>query len=108
VEGLAIAGVLAMWANALATLAWARLRHGAPRLLPLVASVGRTLLAAVPAAWAAQELLLREPGRLGAAVDLALGGGAFLAIALAGMFAWGDESARGVFRAAAGRLRGRA
>jgi peptidoglycan biosynthesis protein MviN/MurJ (putative lipid II flippase) len=106
VDGLAIAGVLAMSANALAILVWARLRHGAPRLLPLVEAFGRMLLVAVPAAWAAAAALQGGEGRIGAALDLALGGAVFWAISLGGVFAWGDDATRDVLRSLARRVRG--
>ena len=107
VAGLAIAGVLAMSANALATLIWARVRHGAPRLLPLLESAGRTLLAAVPAAWAAHFVMPGGEGRFGAFMDLGIGGGVFGMIAVGGVFAWGDDATRGFLRSLARRLQGR-
>ncbi len=101
--GLAAAGVLAMSANALATLGLARRLHGAPSL----AVLGRTGLgaavAALPAAWAAGWVQRGAPGSIGAATDLALGGAVFVAVAFPLAWLAGDEALRGALRRLARR-----
>lgn len=106
VEGLAAAGVIAMSANAGATLVWARVRHGAPRLAPLALCLARTLAIAVPAGFAASWVQLGGAGRVGAATDLGLGGAVFAVCSIAGVFAWGDPSTRDVLRSVLRRVRG--
>lgn len=105
--GLPLAGVLAMSTNALATLALARRLHGAPRLTPLFVSVGRALAVAAPAAAAAffvqtmRGAVLAEPAPgtpLGAVVDLALGGVAFVSVAGIGIALVGDAALRSAAR----------
>lgn len=105
VEGLALAGVVAMSMNALATLVWARVRHGAPRFGPLGDSLARSALIALHAAPVALLVQSGRAGRLGAGLDLLLGGGAFAAVALAGVFVFGNEATRGVVRRLLVRLR---
>ena len=105
VEGLAAAGVVAISCNAVATVVWARIRHGAPRFLLLGEALGRSLVVAAPAAWAANWVQAGGVGRLAAATDLALGGLVFAVISVAGVFAWGDAATRAVFRSVAARLR---
>jgi putative peptidoglycan lipid II flippase len=106
VEGLALAGVAAMTVNALATLCWARLRHGAPRLSALADAAWRALLIALPSAFAARYALPGLGGTLGAAIDLAAGGAAFAAVAGAGLFVCGDPALRGLFGSLLSRGRG--
>ncbi len=105
VEGLAAAGVIAMNLNAVATVVWARIRHGAPRLLPLADSFGRSLAIAMPAAWAASWVQTGGVGRVAAGTDLGLGAAVFGLISIGGVFAWGDPAIRQVLRSAAGWLR---
>jgi len=93
--GLGVAGVLGMTANAAATLALARLLHGAPRLGPLAgtavraAAISAVALAAARVAGGAPEATLA-----GAARQLTLGGGAFLAAASLGIAVAGGRSLR--------------
>jgi hypothetical protein len=100
--GLAAAGSLAMTANALATLVWARRLHGGPSLAALAATTARALAIAALAAAAAHAARPGLPGRGGALLDLALGGGAFAAVSALGVWRLGDpvmrEAARGVLR----------
>lgn len=105
VEGLAAAGVIAMSLNALATVVWARIRHGSPRFRPLAESFGRSLAVAVPAAWAASWVQVGGVGRLSAAADLGLAAAVFGVISLGGVLAWGDPAVREVLRSVLGRLR---
>ena len=102
--GLAAAGVIAMSANALATLLLARRLHGAPDLAALAASSGRALVAALPAACAALWVQRGGAGFAGALVDLALGVAAFAAVALPLAWLLGDEALRDVLRRVARRF----
>jgi len=103
--GLAAAGALAMSANALLTLGLARRLHGAPSLLGLAASAGRTLPIAVAAGAAAHVVQRGAPGLAGALVDLALAGLAFAGVAGAGIALFGDAPLRGLLRRLASRGR---
>ena len=105
VEGLAVAGVVAISFNAVATIVWARIRHGAPRFLPLGEALARSVVIAAPAAWAANWVQAGGAGRLAAATDLGLGGLVFAVISVAGVFAWGDAATRALFISVAARLR---
>ncbi len=99
--GLPLAGVLAMSVNAVATLALARRLHGGPALGELLASVGRAVAIAAPAA--ATAFVVR-PTALGfgaglgpapaALVDLAAGGLVFVAVAGVGVVVFGDAALR--------------
>jgi peptidoglycan biosynthesis protein MviN/MurJ (putative lipid II flippase) len=103
-EGLAGAGVLAMSANATLLLVMLRIVHGGPPLLPLIATLARTLAvgvaAAVPAAWAA--------GRAGPPfAAFAFGTAAFGIVAIPGIWWLGGEEVREVLTRALARLRRR-
>jgi putative peptidoglycan lipid II flippase len=104
VQGLAAAGVLGIAASALATLLLARRLHGAPRLVPIGATLARAGLAAAAGAAAALGALRLAPA-LGAAGQLALGGAAFGLAALGGLLAFGDAPTRAVLRGVGSRLR---
>jgi putative peptidoglycan lipid II flippase len=106
VEGLALAGVIAMSLNALATLTWARVRHGAPHALPLLDAFARTSLIAIAAAAAAILLQQHGAGRVGAALDLLLGGVGFTVVAVGGVLWVGDPALRDLARSLPRRLRG--
>ncbi len=100
VNGLALAGAVAITLNALATLLLARLLHGAPALLPLAGTLGRALASAVPAA-AATHFATRAlhgccglDGTPGALLELALGGSLYLGIALPAAWLFGDAPTR--------------
>jgi putative peptidoglycan lipid II flippase len=109
VRGLALAGVIAMNANAVATLVWARWRHGGPSLRPIAASGLRTLAIAAAAAAAGAAALGGRPGAAGALLDLALGGAAFAVVAGAGVAWFGDAALLDAARRIGRRLaRGRA
>lgn len=100
-SGLALASVLAMSGNALATLALARRLHGGPPLGRLLVSglraAGVALVATVAAlsVQQARSAWLPLDGALGSAADLGLGGLAFAAAALATLPWIGDEALRG-------------
>ena len=103
-EGLAAAGALAISVNALVTLVWARVRHGAPALGPFFGTTLRTLAIALAAAAAGLLVSTAEPGRLGALRDLALGGACFGAVAVLGVFAIGDAVMKDTLRSLGGKL----
>lgn len=107
VEGLAAAGVIAMSVNALATLVWARVRHGSPGFGPLLDGLWRSAVVALPAAFVAMSVQLGGAGRSGAAVDLVVGGVAFGVLAALGIWFVGDPALRNVVGSVWGRLRRR-
>lgn len=93
-EGLAMAGVLAMTCNAVATLGWARVRFGGPRLRPLLGAGGRGLVIAGLSAFAARAVIPESMGGFGALAELAAGGLVFAVLA-GGATAWlGDRPTR--------------
>ena len=104
--GIALAGVLAMTVNALATLVWASHRFAGPSLGPLLATgvraVGIALLAGLAAGFAQPQM---ATGWEGALLDLAVGGVVFSAVAASVGWLWGDEIMRGGLAALAGRVR---
>ena len=117
IEGLAVAGSLAMSFNALATVLVARRLHGGPELAPLAGAglraTGIAALAtgaaalAIAAAFGLQELAPSQAlGRPDALALLALGGGAYSVVALPAALAWGDPALRGALRRVL-RMRGR-
>jgi putative peptidoglycan lipid II flippase len=112
IAGLALAGGAAISANALATLWLARARHGAPALLPLAATLVRSLAAAAPAA-AAAHLAAQAAARVlpggtpGALLECAAGGLAFGAVGLPLAFWLGDAPMRDALRRVARCLRRR-
>jgi putative peptidoglycan lipid II flippase len=93
-NGIAWAAVLAVGATAILTLLLARRFHGAPALGELAVSLLRTgsiaLLAGAAARWAMPD----RPGHLGALLDLAVAGTAFLAIAVPGVAFAADRATR--------------
>ena len=105
-EGLAAAGALAVSANALLTLAWARRRHGAPAPWPLFVSALRfgaiALLAGGAARWTLQ--LVEGEGRLTALLQLASGGLVFSLCILIGVLWVGDEASRRLLRRVGQRI----
>jgi putative peptidoglycan lipid II flippase len=97
-NGIAAAGVLAISANALATVLLGRRLHGAPALRPLGASFARAAAIGLGAGAAAHLALRGQAGLLGAILDLALGGAAFGVVALTGVALAGDEALRAALR----------
>ncbi|HYD19688.1 MAG TPA: murein biosynthesis integral membrane protein MurJ [Patescibacteria group bacterium] len=100
VYGLAMAGVLAMTINAVATLGYARKLHDAPPFMPQVDAFLRSLGIAVPAVLAALTALwlrghyFSMPGvemKWVALADIALGGAAFGLIALPAVLMFGED-----------------
>lgn len=103
--GLAAAGSLAISFNAIATLGWARLRFGGPPLAGLLDTGVRTAAIAGVAAVAGRMVSVPQPGFLGSAIELILGGGLYLAVAIV-LVAWvGDDAARQVVERWRSRLR---
>jgi putative peptidoglycan lipid II flippase len=109
--GLALAGALAISANAAATLVVARRLHGAPRLLPLLGTLARALLASLPSAalaWLVADIAATRSGLSitpRALLELAVGGALYAALALPLLHALGDEPTRDVFARAFARVR---
>ncbi|MCZ6465542.1 MAG: murein biosynthesis integral membrane protein MurJ [Proteobacteria bacterium] len=108
-EGLAAAGAVAMTANALATLCWARVRHGAPELPALARSGARAAFVAVLASVPCLYLLdaldpLGGQGTAGALLQLAVGGTVFAAIGGTGIALVGGEALRSLAARAWARL----
>jgi len=97
-EGLAAAGALAIWLNALATLGLARVWHGGPSFGPLLATLlrsgGIALVAGAAAAW----IPARSATPLGSLVQLASAGATFGAVAVAGVLVVGDAPLRAALR----------
>lgn len=103
-EGLVRASVVAMTANALATLLLARRLHGGPSLTRLGESGARSLLITALAVGAsvgvqaARASLWPATGPTAAVADLAVGGAAFAVVA-ATLLPWiGDDALRGSLR----------
>jgi peptidoglycan biosynthesis protein MviN/MurJ (putative lipid II flippase) len=99
IEGLALAGVIGMNANALATVLYARYRHGAPGLIQLGATFARSL-ALAGLSWAAGTVVILG---FSPAVEslpwvwrelsiLLLGGGAFTVAAVGASVRYGDPA----------------
>jgi len=100
-QGLALAGAIGMTANAIATLVYARHLHGAPALKPLLAVFLRSFIIAAPAVAAGFGLILLRVNilpdlapKVKAVLDLGLVAIAFGAIALPGIFFFGEEGLR--------------
>ncbi len=87
VEGLAMAGAIAVSVNAVATLVLGRVRHGAPDLGELLQTALRVGAVAGIGAVVAVRFVEGRPGFLGALLDAAAGGAVFLALTLPGI-AW--------------------
>jgi putative peptidoglycan lipid II flippase len=111
--GLALAGSLAITLNAAATVALGRRLHGAPRLLPLLGTLVRALVASVPSAgiaWLVADIVGARGGRgvtPRALLELAVGGVSYAALALPLLYALGDEPTREVLSRVTRRLRRR-
>jgi putative peptidoglycan lipid II flippase len=109
--GLALAGALSITLNAIATLVLARRLHGAPRLLPLLATLGRSLASSLPAAgiaWLVADIAGTRSGRgvtPRALIELAVGGATYAGLALPLLYALGDEPTREVLGRVTRRLR---
>jgi len=106
-EGLAAAGALAISVNALLTLVWARLRHGAPALGPFFGTTLRALVIALAAAAAGGLVASHGAGRVGALRDLALGATCFGAVAGFGVYVFGDTVMRDTLRRVGRKLSAR-
>jgi putative peptidoglycan lipid II flippase len=105
VEGLALAGVIALTANALATCVWVQWRFGGLDVGALLSSLFRSALIALPAVWLAGAVHTGlATGWLAAAIDLTVGGAVFVAIVCGGVFLLGDAPMRDAIRKVAGRI----
>jgi len=92
--GLALSGAIAMSANAVATLVWARRLHGAPDLAALASTTLRAAAAGLVGAAAASALPAASAGFGAALMHLALGGAVFAAVGLSGAWLLGDAPMR--------------
>ncbi len=104
-EGLAVAGVIGMSVNALLTLGLARVLHGGPSLLRLVATGVRAALVGVAAATGGAWAMPGGQGALGALLDLAVGGFVFTIVAIPGAWLLGDQAMREALKQLLRRLR---
>lgn len=102
--GLATAGAIGMNVNAIATLVLLRARHGGPPLAAIATTTARAAGIAGIAGLAAVALPPLGSGKLGALLDLAVGGALFAAVALAGVQLVGDPPLRSAVRGIARRL----
>ncbi len=98
VVGLAIAGLAAMNANAIATLVFLRVGYGGPPVGPLARTVARAVVISGVAAAAGAAIPSLATGRWGALLDLSLGGAVFAVAALVGIMLGGDASQRDALR----------
>ncbi len=103
-EGLALAGVLAISANALATLVLARVLHGGPRLLTLALAGLRGLAITAVASLAAELTLLWRAAEPRALLDLALAGLVYAAVGGCALLAFGDAPLKAFVRRRLARL----
>lgn len=109
--GLALAGALAITLNALATLVLARRMHGAPRLLPLLGTLSRSLVASLPSAalaWLVADIAGSQSGAgvtARALLELAVGGVCYALLGLPLLYALGDEATREALQRVTRRLR---
>ncbi len=94
--GLAWAGVIAISVNALATLLWARARFAAPSPVRWFESVLRSGSVALVAAFGSGWLLVNVVPETLAILELAIGGAAYLAIALGLGYVVREDAVHGV------------
>jgi len=101
VGGLALAGVVGMTVNAAATVVFARKLHGAPPLMPLLYSIGRSVGIAIPSAMVAANAIVArwayypvKNTKLAALADAAAGGLGFSVVAVCGILLFGDPPLR--------------
>jgi hypothetical protein len=109
-NGLALAGALAIAANALATVGVARVLHGAPRLLGLVGTLVRTTVCVVPGAllgWLLSGVAVVQGGYYGfpgALFELVVGGAIYVVVTLPLALLLGDAPTRELLRRPLRRL----
>ncbi|MCP3987291.1 MAG: murein biosynthesis integral membrane protein MurJ [bacterium] len=94
VNGLALASALAVTANAVATLAMARVLHGSPPLRALSGGLLRAAAASLLGAVIAIQVPNLLHGTIGAALDLIVRGSVFVAVALPAAWWFGDAILR--------------
>lgn len=105
VNGLALAGVIAVTLNALATLGMARILHGSPPLGTLASGLARAALCGGSAAALALQIPPMGEGAAGALLTLAVRGLAFTAVCLPAAWWLGGEVMREELARLAKRLR---
>lgn len=105
-QGLAAAGAVAISANAVATLGWARLRFGGPALGGLIDTGARTVAIAMAAGLAARSLAPDDPGFTGALLGLVVGGLIYGGLSFGMIRVLGDQVTRGVLARLVARVRG--
>jgi putative peptidoglycan lipid II flippase len=93
-EGLALAGAIAISANAMVTVVWARVRFGGPPLLGLAATGVRALAITAVAGWVGRQVAFGGAGTLGLLADLGAGGLVYGALVLIGTVTVGDAASR--------------
>jgi putative peptidoglycan lipid II flippase len=112
-NGIALAGALAISANAIATVIVGRALHGAPRLWSLLGTLLRTLVCTLPSAalaWLVADIAMVRSGLvgfLGALYELAVGGAVYAALALPLALVLGDAPTRATLRSLLRRVIGR-
>jgi putative peptidoglycan lipid II flippase len=103
IYGLAYAGVIGMYLNALATLIFARRLHKAPKFIPLLISLCRSLAIAIPStAGAIVALRYRAAhfatpdvsGKVDAFIDLFVGSTALIMVAIPAFFIFAGPDLR--------------
>ncbi|MBW2240651.1 MAG: murein biosynthesis integral membrane protein MurJ [Deltaproteobacteria bacterium] len=104
VNGLALAAVLAVSVNAIATLAMARALHGSPPLRLLLGGLLRAAAASLLGAGAALQVPPLLDGTAGALADIVVRGAIFLAVALPLAWWFGDAALREELSRLGGRL----
>ncbi len=110
-NGLALAGALAIGANALATVVVARALHGSPRLLGLLGTLLRTTVCVLPGAflgWLIADVAAVQGGHhgfLGALFELVVGGTIYAGVTLPLALGLGDGPTRELLRRPFRRLR---
>ncbi len=103
-EGLALAGVLAISANAGATLLWARMRFGGPDLGPVLVTTVRATGVGVASGAAGWAALASGASELGPYAALALGGSCAGVVAVVAIRLFGDELMRSILASVARRV----
>jgi hypothetical protein len=102
--GLAVAGSVAMSANAIATLVYLRAWSGGPALGAIAQTTVRAAVAAGCAALGVAAVPLPGDGWLGDLARLAIGGAIFAAVGVAAAWLVGDSFLQDTMRAAARRI----
>jgi putative peptidoglycan lipid II flippase len=99
VEGIALAGVIGIWSNALLTTGWARVRFGGPALSGVVSTLLRSAGVALVSAVVTSFVLVDEMGKQAAIQNVIVGGACFGFVCAAGAWLAGDAAMREGMRA---------